>query len=320
MQVGVGVLEGLEAVLHRHQDPDVVGCARAPHVGADDGGEEPARTRQQRSRERLGNRQCPHGVGVGLLLEGDGEDPLVTTGSDEMGGHDGRGPAYRPRRVDTQHGLAHRAQGRSQVQLGHHDALEHVGGLADHHGVDVTPVEPGVLEGACRRLAHEPRDRDVLSLRGVLGLAHPDHRAALGHHAPFPAGPEGSAARAHTRFCWRHGPEVACAMAVRALPSMMRAAASPMRTSPATIERVGGQRAPRRVHRHRVGQAERVAQDELLMGEGGVQLGHVDVHGARGVARGVEDARALRRQPGRGGRGQVARARGHAPRCGGRCR
>src|ERR1019366_5318427 len=191
-----------------------------------------------------GNRQRPHGVGIGLLLEGDGEDPLVTTRSHEMGGHDGRGPAHGPRRVDAQHGFAHGAEGRGEVELGHHDALEHVRGLADDHGVDVSPVEPGVLEGAPRRLAYEPGDRDVLTFRGVLGLTHTDHRAALGHHAPFRAGPEGSAARAQTRFCWRHGPEVACAMALRALPSMMREAASTIRSSPATISALAARAPP----------------------------------------------------------------------------
>ena len=184
-----------------------------------------------------------------------------------MGGHDGRRPAHRPGRVHAQHGLAHRPQRRGEVELGHHDALEHVGGLADDHGVDVAPVEPGVLEGTRRRFAHQPGDRDVLALGGVLGLPHTDHRAALGHHAPFPAGPEGSAARAHTRFCCRHGPEVAWAIALWALPSMMRAAASPIRNEAGHHQRVGRQRPTRGVDGHRVGQAQRVAQDELLVGE-----------------------------------------------------
>ena len=147
MEMGIGVLERLEAVFHGHQDPDVVGGARAAHVGTDDGREEPPGPGQQGRREGLGHRQGPHGVGVRLLLEGHGEHPLVAARGHQVGGHDGRRPPHPARRVHPQHGLAHRPQGGGQVQLGHHDALEHVGGLADDHGVDVTPVHAGVLEG-----------------------------------------------------------------------------------------------------------------------------------------------------------------------------
>ncbi len=53
-------------------------------------------------------------------------------------------------------GLPDRTECRSQVELGHHHPLEHVGRLADHHRVDVAPAEVGVLEGHLGRLADHP--------------------------------------------------------------------------------------------------------------------------------------------------------------------
>ena len=78
-------------------------------------------------------------------------------------------------------GLPTAPERRRQVELGHHDALEHVGRLADDHGVDVGEPEPGVLERRQRRLAHQPGDRDVLPLGLGHRLADPDDRAALRH-------------------------------------------------------------------------------------------------------------------------------------------
>jgi hypothetical protein len=62
--------------------------------------------------------------------------------------------------------------------------------------------------------------------------------------------------------------------------------------------RVGGQRPTGRVDDHVVGQAHLVAQDGLVVGEAGVQLGHVD--------RAVANAGALGCQAGRRGPGEVA--------------
>src|SRR5438876_1026264 len=81
---------------------------------------------------------------------------------------DGRRPADAPRRVHAHHRLAHRAERVGEVQLGHHDPFEHVGGLADDDRVDVAPAEPRVLEGAQGRLADEAGEREVVALRRVL--------------------------------------------------------------------------------------------------------------------------------------------------------
>ena len=139
VEVGVGVLQRVQPVLHRHHHADVARGARAAHVGPDDGGEVAARAGQQRRREGLGHRQGPHGVGVGLLLEGDGEHPLV-----DARRHQVRRPRWRSsrrpsRRCGPAASACPRRRARRQVQLGHHDALEHVGRLADDHGVDVGP-------------------------------------------------------------------------------------------------------------------------------------------------------------------------------------
>src|SRR6185312_17205003 len=100
-----------------------------------------------------------------------------------------------------------------------------VGRLADDDGVDVPPAEAGVLERARRRLAHQPGERDVLPLGGVLRLPDTDDRATV--HAP-PSSKQ-------TRFCWRQGPLVAWATARRALPSITFRAAAPTRVRPATM-------------------------------------------------------------------------------------
>ena len=110
------------------------------------------------------------------------------------------------------------------------------------------PVHPGVLEGADGRLADEPGDGDVLALGRVLGLADTDHRGALGHLTPSRR-PAGSAARAQTRFCCRHGPEVAWARAVRADPVHDPAGRLPDADEAGHHDAVGGQRTARRVHR-----------------------------------------------------------------------
>ena len=86
----------------------------------------------------------------------------------------------------------------------------------------------------------------------VVGLADPDDRARLVRSlASRPS-------RMQTRFCCRHGPDVECA-SVRCLPpSKMWSAASAMRHEAGGHDRVGGERAARRVHGHVGAEAERL--------------------------------------------------------------
>ena len=79
-------------------------------------------------------------------------------------------------------------------------------------------------------------------------------------------------------------------------------AAKPMRSRPGREHRVGRQRAAGRVHLRRRRQPDRLGEDQLLMGERRVDLGHLD---RAGVAAGRRLGRRRRR---RGG-GQVAGAK-----------
>ena len=257
--MGIGVAHGVQSVLHRHHPADVLGGTRTAHVGPDVRGEVAAGPGQQRGGEGLGHRQGPHGVGVGLLLVGHGQHPLVDARGDQVGGHQGRRASDRAGGVHPDHGLAHRTERRGQVELGHHVALEHVGGLADDHGVDVAPVEVGVGQGHLGRLPHQAGDGHVVPLGLVVGLPHADDRAALCHHAP---------SRTQTRFCCRQGPEVAWATARRAWPARMRGGRLADADEAGRHDRVGGQRPARRVDDHPVVEAERLAHDDLLWAKG----------------------------------------------------
>ena len=124
------------------------------------GREEPARAGRQRGLERHRQGQAPHGVGLRLLLEPHGQHPAVHAGLDQAGRDEPRGPAHRPGRVHPQQRLAGRAERVGQVQLGHHHALEQVGRLADHDGVDAGQGEPG---GVKRTFLE---DGDSLVMRG----------------------------------------------------------------------------------------------------------------------------------------------------------
>ena len=239
VEVGVGVLERVAAVLVGDEGADGVRGAGAPHVRAYVRGEEAAGAGQQRLLEGDRQGQAPHGVGLGLLLEGEGEDGAVDAGGDQVGGDQGGGAADRAGGVHPQHRFADGAERVGEVQLGHHHALEEVGRLADDHGVDVRPGQLGVVQGASGGLADESGEGDVAAGGDVLGLADADDgHGLLAHRSP---------SRTATRFCCRQGPEVAWARARSDSPRWMRAAASPRRIRPGGHDGVGGQRAAGRV-------------------------------------------------------------------------
>ncbi len=203
MDVRVGILQGVAAVLVRDQRADGVGRSGAPHVRAHVRGEEAARAGQQRLLEGDGQGEPPHGVGLGLLLEGEGEDGAVDAGGDEVRGDQGRRSADGARRVDAEQGFADGAERVGEVELRHHDALEEVGRLADHDGVDVGPAQPGVLQGADRRFADESGDGHVVPGGDVFGLADADDGDGLLTHerSPLPGRRPGSVAGRARR--WR---------------------------------------------------------------------------------------------------------------------
>ena len=100
--------------------------------------------------------------------------------------------------------LAGRSERLGEVQLGHHDALEQIGRLADDDRVDVVERQLGVGQRAVDGLAQEPGHRDVTALGAVVGLADTDDGSQGLHARP---------SIVSTRFCCRAGPDVACASA-----------------------------------------------------------------------------------------------------------
>ena len=116
--------------------------------------------------------------------------------------------------VHPEHRLAHGAERVGEVQLGLHDALEQVGRLAEHDGVDVGHRHVGVVERPEHGFADEAAERDVTTPRLVVGLTDPDHGCG-DHERP---------STMQMRFCWRHGPLVEWARA-RVPPAKMWSAA-----------------------------------------------------------------------------------------------
>jgi hypothetical protein len=74
------------------------------------------------------------------------------------------------------------AQRIGQEQLGHHDALEQVRRLADHHRVDVRPVHLGIRQRTVDRLPAQAGHGHVEPLGRVLGLPRAEYRGELLGH------------------------------------------------------------------------------------------------------------------------------------------
>ncbi len=210
-----------------------------------------------------------------------------------MGGHEGGRPADRAGRVHPDHGLADGAERRGQVELRHHVALEHVRGLADDHRVDIGPIEIGVGQRHLGRLAYQAGNGDVVALGFVMGLAHSDHGAPLGHQDRL-QDTDQVLLQARPRGGMGHSPPGAA--------GSDGAGRFTDADEAGRHERVGGERASGRVDRRRVVEAEGLAEDQLLVGVGRVQLGHVD--------RPVADTGHFGGLDGRGGDGEVAGAEG----------
>ncbi|SKV08770.1 Uncharacterised protein [Mycobacteroides abscessus subsp. abscessus] len=102
----------------------------------------------------------------------------------------------------------HRFSGRADrirhEELGHHDALEKVGGLADDDGVDVVPIDTGIRHGAIDGLADKTIHGDVVPLGDVLCLPSADDSSQVLRctHVYLPS-------NTATRFCCSTGPLVA---------------------------------------------------------------------------------------------------------------
>ena len=118
-------------------------------------------------------------------------------------------------------------------------------------------------------LADEPAEGHVPAAALVVGLADADDRARLMSHQSFPS-------MTQTRFCCRHGPDVECASVRRsALVSDLRGRLDDADQA-GRHDRVRGQRAARRVDRHVGTEPERLDEHRFLVGERGLELGHLD--------------------------------------------
>jgi hypothetical protein len=218
------------------------------------------------------------------------------TGLDVVGRHDGGGAAHRPGGVHPQQRLAHGADGVGQGVLGDHDALEEVGGLADDDGVDVGHRHVGVLERPNTASRSSPGSDTSPRVAAYLVCPVPTTATLFEpiRRSPRLVGCTGSfsctglLAVEHRHQVVLHQVSaggVRDAPVDRAVEDAVGHLADA--DHPGGHHRVGGQRPTGRVDVHVVGQAHLVAQDRLVVGEAGVQLGHVD--------RAVTDAGAPRR-------------------------
>ncbi len=268
MEVGVGVLQRVGPVLDRHHRPDVRRGVVARHVAADDGREVPAGAGVHRHAEGDGHRQRPHRVAVTLLLEGHRQHRAMDPRHHVLGRHDRRGPAHRTSGVHPEHRFAVGCQGIGKPQFWHVDALEHVGGLADHDRIDLGDGGVGTGQRPVDGLAHQPGDGNVRPARRVLGLADPDDCTTLGHHSP---------SNTATRFCCRHGPLAQWATARSAEPSAIREATSANRARPAAICGFAASAPPLGLIATASAFRPRAwNQQQLLVRVRGVQFGHVE--------------------------------------------
>ena len=257
--------------------PMCSGRAAAPDVGADVRGEVPARAREQRHAERRRDRQRPHGVGLGLLLERDRQHPAVHAGLDQAGRDDPGRPADRAGRVHPQQRLAGGAERVGQVQLGHHHALEQVGRLADHDRVDVRQRRPASASARSTASRHSPAIDT--SVRRVRCWVWPTPRTAA--RCRVTAGPpsrrRGSAAG---RGRWWRGRAPG-----RPGRTKISRAAIPIRARPAANIGLPHSAPPDGLTRTPSPRPSAAAQQDLLVGERRVQLGDVDAGRAGRAAR-----------------------------------
>ena len=218
----------------------------------------------------IGDREAPRRVALALLLVRDGEHALVHARRHELRRDDRSRAADTARGVHAHHRLAHRAERVGEVELGHRDALEHVGRLADDDGVDVAPRHARVFERLDRGLAHEPGHRDVLRATTGGGSDRSRRRLRVARPSIRPPGRRrGSAAGT--------GPTSRARRRGRASPAVMRVATSPMRERPAAMITFAASGPPDGLIDGGVAETERVAQDELLVRELRVQLRDVDL-------------------------------------------
>ena len=180
VEVRVGVAQRVQAVLHRHLHPDVARARRPAHVGADVRARSSRRPRRAAALRTAAAPRAPTSRRSPTASRTRPSAPAGGCRTSPGGRRRARSSRRREPAVWTRKiGLPTAPSAGGEVQLGHHHALEHVRGLADHDRVDVVPAEPGVVERPQCGLADEPGDRDVVPLGLVVGLPDPDDRAPV---------------------------------------------------------------------------------------------------------------------------------------------
>ena len=174
-------------------------------------------------------RQRPHGLALGLLLEGDGEHPLVDARPARAGRPRSRSSRRRDPAVCTRNsGLPVAPSASARYSSGIITPSKKSGALP----ITTASMSAQVISASssAREAASRTRPAIETSPRVAWCLVWPTPTTAT---RSLPISPLPS--RTHTRFCCRHGPEVAWATPRSAVPSMMRWATSPMRMRPAAI-------------------------------------------------------------------------------------
>ena len=219
--------------------------------------------------ERRPDRQRPHRVRLGLLLERDREHPLVDAGlRPAMAATIAVEPPTEPAVCTRSSGLPAAPSASARNSSGIITPSNRSGALPTTTASMSAKRQLGVGQRAVDRLAAAARPstrRSRLARWCVWPM--PSTAAACSSSVP-PSRRRGSAA---ARARWWRARAPVCAS-----PDHTRLAASPIRFSPAVNIGLRGERSARRVDPDVVAQPERGAQDQLLVGERGVQLGDVD--------------------------------------------
>ena len=261
-------------------------------------GEVAARAGVHRHVERHRHRERPHRVGLRLLLEGHREHPLVHARLHERRRRRSRSSRRPSRRC---------ARGSAACPRRRATSARNSSGI-------ITPSNrSGALPTTTASMSSKPTFG--VGQRAVDRLAAQARRSR--RPRAWPGGGSGPR-RSRRPAAWPSGPSFHHAHEVllegrpagrvaehlgRCRRTRPVCAASPMRIRPPVNIGLPDSGAAGRVDRDVVAQAELGAQDQLLVAERRVQLGHLDA---------VEVGGRARRWPGRGGAGQVAGA--HADR------
>ena len=161
----------------------MVGRARAPHVGADVGGEVAAGPGQQRGRKGWGTDRAHMASDSDCFSKATVSTRWWMPDVIRWAATRAVEPPTEPAVWTRNMGLPTAPSASARYSSGIITPSNMSGALPMTTASMSVQVELGVLEGPLGRLAHQPGDGDVVPLGLVLGLAHADDCATLGHHS-----------------------------------------------------------------------------------------------------------------------------------------